>query len=90
MPNHSVRRYAVPAEGLSLTWPIDAAVLHVHDRGREVCLWVRGTWDSEQVRPRRFILAMTGEQVPHRAAYVGTAHLEHIGIVAHVFEVDHG
>jgi len=52
----------------------DRQVLHVHEQGGEVCVWL-SVFDYGETRPAFFRVIGTGWAEPQGARYVGTAHV---------------
>lgn len=69
----------------TITMPVGARVLHVHEQAGFPTLWAQCDPDAP-TEHRRFAVIPTGfDEVPDGAVFIGTAHV--VGNVWHVFEL---
>jgi hypothetical protein len=82
----TIWKYGLGDRIVPLLLPHGAEVLHLHEQGGVLCMWVR--LDPSKVRVmRHFMVVPTGMPVPEVAHYLGTAHVVHGAVVLHVFEM---
>lgn len=69
----------------SIYMPDGAQVLSVGAQHQKVCVWALVN-PNNPVVPRRFVLAVTGHDVPGHGRFLGTVILEGGGLVFHIWE----
>ena len=70
----------------TLSLPLGAQVLEVHEQADSVCIWALVDENEELLKEYTFLVVGTGNGDPGGATYLGTAHLAGGTLVLHVFQ----
>ena len=84
-----IYKYRLNDKNTTVSLPVGYKILHVGVQGfNSVCTWIMIDTDETAVEDVTFTLIYTGQEIPNNVTYVGTAIINELNLVFHVFVND--
>lgn len=81
-----IYKYQLNGENnISISLPARYKILHIGAQGVSVCAWIMIDTDETTFEDVSFRLICTGQEIPNNMTYIGTALVNMLNLVFHVF-----
>lgn len=80
-----IYKYQLNDENNILSLPAGYKILHIGAQGVSVCAWIMIDTDETTFEDVSFTLICTGQEIPNNMTYIGTAVVNMLNLVFHVF-----